>query len=433
MQVGENNIQIVYTYDRGTWTRNAALPSPARGLGPGESPYLGLAAFRERDAPFFFGREEAVRQVLSRMTWLANRRGPLVVSGASGAGKSSLLHAGVLPHLAEAGLGSWPCLTITPGRTPLDELSVPVAMLAGVDAGTVRRGLAMDPTRFALTVRQAVRAQPPAPNSETMPPGAPGSPGQRRLLLVVDQFEQVFTQCSDENERRAFITALCAAAGFGGWRDGEPPALVVLGVRADFEARCAAYPGLAEAIQNRYLVSPMTELQLRVAISGPARAVGSRVDDDLVEQLLTEVRTRQPGGGGEGVLPLLSHTLDQTWRSTNGETLSLAAYERTGGIEGAVAASAERAYRRLTASQQAAAQQIFVRLVTTSPTGADSADRATRAELIEGRNPAQVADVYAVLETFAAERLLSLSADSVEISHEALLRAWPLLRDTWLA
>ena len=133
------------------------------------------------------------------------------------------------------------------------------------------------------------------------------------------------------------------------------------------------------------------------------------------------------------MLPLLSHALDQAWRSRAGQAVTLADYERTGGIEGAVAGSAQRAYERLTPGQQAAARQVFMRLTATSSEGVDSADRASRAELTEGKSPAEAQDVEAVLEAFAAERLLTLAAGTVELSHEALLTAWPLLRDTWLA
>jgi len=153
----------------------------------------------------------------------------------------------------------------------------------------------------------------------------------------------------------------------------------------------------------------------------------------LVEVLLAEVRTGQPGTSGAGALPLLSHALDQSWRSRAGQALTLADYERTGGIDGAVAASAQRAYDGLTPAQQAAARQVFLRLTATGPEGVDSADRATRAELTEGKTAAGAQDVEAALEAFAAERLLTLAAGTVELSHEALLTAWPLLRDTWLA
>ncbi|HUN31717.1 MAG TPA: NACHT and WD repeat domain-containing protein [Trebonia sp.] len=419
VQVGEGNTQIIYAYSQGTWTDGVAPPPLASVSGLVESPYRGLAAFGEEDAPFFFGREEATARVLERMSRLAEGGGLLVVSGASGAGKSSLLRAGVLPRLRGAGLASdpgaasWPCLVLTPGRAPADELAVRVALLAGANAWVVRQGLAADPAGFGLIARQAALTR-----------------GGERLLLVVDQFEQVFTQCADEGERRAFVAALCAATS-GAPSGHRPAALVVLGVRADFEARCAAYPELAGAVQDRYLVTAMTERQLRLAINGPARAAGSRVEDELAGALLAEVQARQ--GAEAGVLPLLSHALDQAWRSRAGHSLTLADYERTGGIEGAVAASAGRAYDQLTAGQRAAARQVFTRLVATSVAGVDTADRATRAELTEGKSPAQAADVDGVLEAFAAERLLTLAADSVEISHEALLTAWPLLHDTWLA
>src|SRR5262249_12415306 len=142
--------------------------------------------------------------------------GLLVVSGVSGAGKSSLLRAGALPRIRETGLASapgsqsWPCLLFTPARAPLDELALHVALLAGADASAVGRGLEADPAGFALTARQATLAEPhrlAAPAAERDRP-----PHQRRLLLVVDQFEQLFTQCADERQRRAFIAALHAAA-----------------------------------------------------------------------------------------------------------------------------------------------------------------------------------------------------------------------------
>ena len=132
------------------------------------------------------------------------------------------------------------------------------------------------------------------------------------------------------------------------------------------------------------------------------------------------------------MLPLLSHALDQAWRTRTGDVLTLTDYERTGGIEGAVADSAQRAYDRLTPAQQASARQVFTRLTACSD-GVDTAARATRAELTEGKNAAEARDVEAVLEAFAAERLLILAAGTVEISHEILLTAWPLLRDVWLA
>ena len=405
------------------------------------SPYRGLSVFEEQDAAFFFGREAATTALLERMSQLVGGVGLLVVSGVSGAGKSSLLRAGVLPRIREAGLAaapeavSWPCLVFTPTRAPLDELALRVAVLAGADAAAVRRGLEASPDWFALTARQTALARPPGPAEDLEGPaaGRDQPPRRQRLLLVVDQFEELFTQCADEGQRRAFITALHAAGSAGHGPDQTPGALVILGVRADFEARCADYPQLAGPVQDRYLVTSMTERQLRMAITEPAKKAGSKVDDDLAGLLLTEVRDGRPGAFGAGVLPLLSHALDQAWRCRTGAAVTLADYERAGGIEGAVADSAQRAYDHLTPAQQAAARQVFLRLTATSSDGVDTAARATRAELTDGDNAAETQDVEAVLEAFAAERLLTLAAGTVEISHEALLTAWPLLRDTWLA
>ena len=277
------------------------------------SPYRGLSAFGEQDAALFFGREAATTELLERMSRRLTGAGLLVVSGVSGAGKSSLLRAGVLPRIRAAGLASapgsqsWPCLLFTPTRAPLDELALRVASLAGADAAAVRRELDTAPDGFALTARQAALARPRGPAADlTGSASDRDRPPRRRLLMVVDQFEELFTRCADEGQRRAFITALHAAATAGHGPDHTPAALVVLGVRADFEARCADYPHLAAAVQDRYLVTAMTERQLRMVITEPAKKAGSQVDDDLVEVLLTELRTRQPGAAGAGVLPLLS-------------------------------------------------------------------------------------------------------------------------------
>lgn len=274
-------------------------------------------------------------------------------------------------------------------------------------------------------------------------PARPGAAGRgRRLVLIVDQFEQLFTQCSDEDQRLAFLIALHAAATATRGDDDRPAALVVLVVRADFEARCAGYPLLADAVQDRYLLTGMTERQLRMAITQPAKKAGSRVDEDLVTVLLGDIQGRalgmaalEPGPGmaaPAGILPLLSHVLDTAWRARAGGSLTVPDYERAGGIERAVADSAERAYARLTPAQQAVARTMFLRLTATSPDGTITAGRADRDELLHGKD-SRARDINAVLEAFAKERLLTLAADTVEISHEVLLRAWPLLRDQWLA
>ena len=439
VMIGKGNLQINYfqSYDKRTWSDGVAPPPLVSVHGTVDSPYRGLSAFRERDAPFFFGREDAATTVLERMSRCLAEPGLLVVSGTSGAGKSSLLRAGVLPRLRGAGLASapgselWTCLFFTPGPAPLDELAVQVERLAAGDAAQVERDTG--PDGFAFAARRAALAQPGGPAED---PGDQ-APGPRRLLLIVDQFEQLFTQCPDEEQRQAFIAALHAAATVRQGPEQAPAAVVVLGVRADFETRCASYPLLAAAVQHRYLLTPMTRRELRLAITGPAGRAGSAVEEELVGVLLRDVMSRpsesSPGGTAPGVLPLLSYALDQSWRTRTGDVLTLTDYARTGGLERAVAASAQDTYDGLTRAQQRAARLVFTQLTATSRDGVDIASRVSQAELCDGKSPAEVQDVESVLEAFAAERLLTLAADFVEISHEVLLTAWPLLYDVWLA
>lgn len=418
VQVGDHNRMVNFF----TEVVGGEVKRPPRITVHGEidSPYLGLKSFGEDDAAFFFGREKAAGEILDRIRRrLADHpdaRRPIIVSGVSGAGKSSLLRAGVLPRLSEAGLAPspaaspWPRVVLTPGRVPLAELAANVAPLAGADAAALLRSLREAPAGFALTVRAAtIRAN-----------------GHRPLPIVVDQFEQVFTQCTDEAQRRAFIAALHAAATERHGDDQVPAALVVLVVRADFEARCAEYEELADSVQDRYLLAAMTEQQLRLAITRPAEIANAGVERVLVDELVHAVR----GSSSAGVLPHLSHALDQAWRDrADDELLTREDYRETGGIEGSIAASADRAFHRLTPAQQAVAQPVFMRLVTTSSDLVVSAGRATRAELAVGVSSAS--DVDAVVESFAAERLLTVGEDYAEIGHEVLLAAWDKLR-SWL-
>lgn len=401
-----------------------------------KSPYRGLNSFRQQDAAFFFGRETAITEILQLLFHSIEAPGPLIISGVSGAGKSSLLQAGVLPRLAEAavangtGVTRWRHLLLTPSRAPVSELAAVIAPLAGTDAVALRRSLHAEPTGLALTARQAAlagRRRNKRGNSNALDSSS-------RLLLVVDQFEQVFTQCTDEAERHAFIAALHAAATIKHGAEQVPAAVVILVVRADFEARCAEYEELTTAVKDRYLITPMTERQIRLAVTEPARMAGSRVDDALLEELLGAMRTESSRvlsgtAVGAGILPHMSHVLDQAWRRrTDDDVLGLADYERVGGLERSIAISADRAYKHLSTTQQTACRPIFMRLVAISSDFVISAGRATKAELATGVSPA---DVDAILTAFADERLLTLDARYVEIAHEALLTSWNRLR-TWL-
>jgi WD40 repeat protein len=383
-----------------------------------ESPYKGLDAFRVKDAGLFFGRDREAEDILGRLA----ADGLLIVSGVSGAGKSSLLRAGVVPRYAG------PHLVLTPTATPLDELANVVAELTGTVDLAVAGVLREAPERFAQLARQAAAV------------GPPGSAAP--LLIVLDQFEETFTQCQDEDERAAFIAALHAAATTPLGPQRIPAARVALVVRADYETRCGSYPELADAAQLRYLLLPMSEGQLRVAITEPAEAVGSGVDPALTDLLVRQVRARarareiSPAGlrvgaaAGPEVLPLLSYALDQAWRQRAGDAVTLADYERTGGITESVAKSAEAAFSGLTADQQGAAQRMFIQLTVTGSDGTVSAARATRTAVAAGIPDD---DVAAVLEAFSGPRarLITLGEGWAEISHEALLTAWERLAE-WL-
>ena len=397
------------------------------------SPYRGLLPYTAGEAALFFGRERETASVVSRLAGLLGRPSLFAVAGVSGVGKSSLLGAGLIPALRAGalpgtGAEAWPVLMFPPTAQPLTELALRVAAVAELSPAEVLQSLRENPAAVsALLVRGATRSWPSAADDDgtVRPTAQPGA------LLIIDQFEQIFTLVPDEDERQAFITALHAFATVVPPGSDRPAAIVVLGIRADFESRCAEYPELIEAIQDRYLVLPMTERQLRLAITEPARTAGAEVEADLVESLLRELApSDDPTRPGLTALPQLSYALDQTWRGRSGENLTLSDYERTGGIAGSLATTAEAAYGRLSLDQRDIARQLFLRLVTVTE---DSAARATvsRGELNALAPPSLSGDLKFVVNLLADARLLVLSDAAVTISHEVLLSAWPRLR-SWI-
>jgi WD40 repeat protein/DNA-binding SARP family transcriptional activator len=361
-------------------------PDPAA---PDVCPFRGLAPFDSAHAEYFFGRERLVADLVARLIGST----VIAVVGPSGSGKSSALRAGLLPSLADGvlpGSERWRQVLMRPGEHPLAELGRALARLAPEE----RQGNGDDPLAAAL---------------DSLGP-------DERLVLAVDQLEEIFTACREEAERAAFAEAIAALAA-----DADQHVVVVLGIRGDFYGRCAEYAELAAQMgANTVLVGSMRRDELRRAIELPAKRVGLRVEGSLVTALLGAVAD-EPGG-----LPLLSTTLVELWEERSGRTLRKASYEASGGVNGAVARLAERAYRRLSTRQRERARAILLRLADAEE-AAPVRRRVPLAELEVERDE----DTAAALEVLTESRLVTVDEGTVEVAHEALLTEWPRLR-AWL-
>jgi WD40 repeat protein len=350
-----------------------------------------LSSFQVADADFFFGRERVVAECVAKVAGSSF----LGVVGPSGSGKSSIVRAGLMAALADGvlpGSDGWSVALIRPDAAPTTEL------YQGVRAALRRSGV--EPTGEAVL----------ADMLEALPPGA-------RLVVVVDQFEEVFTVCQDQADRAAFI----ANAAELTWDPGAR-AIVVAVVRADFYGRCAEDRALAELLgANHVLVGPLGAEELGRAVELPARAAGLRVEPELIAALVTDVLD-EPGG-----LPLLSTTLLDLWQRRDGRTLRLGTYRELGGVSGAVSRLAEEAFGRLGPAEQSIARAIFMRLASGGEGEVAVRRPAALAELDANGNQ----DVTRVLAVLTDSRLVTVDDGSVEISHEALLREWPRLR-AWL-
>ena len=357
--------------------------TPGRGSAEGICPFKGLASFEPVDAEYFFGRERLVAQLVARLVGAAF----LGIVGPSGSGKSSVLRAGLLPALAEGvlpGSAGWRRLLLRPGERPLEELRR--VLVSG----------AKDPLAEALD----------------------GLSSNERLLLAVDQLEELFTTCRSEAERAAFADALTRAAA-----DPHGRALVVVALRADFYGRLAAYSGLAARLgANHVLVGPMHASELRRVVELPASRVGLRAEPELADALVDDVE------GEPGALPLLSTALLELWQKRQDSALTLAAYRESDGVHGAVARLAEGTYARIPDRRKPLVRAIVLRLVGEGEGDVPVRRRAPLAELDLERNE----DVADVLATLADSRLVTVGEGFVEVAHEALLREWPRLRD-WIA
>ncbi len=354
----------------------------------GPAPYRGLEPFGIEDAGLFFGREAATAELIARLgealraphsevAW------PLIVVGPSGSGKSSLLRAGVAARVGAGALDGgqpWRVTVLTPEECSSESLGA-----------------------FA-----------------TMAFGGPH-------LVVVDQLEEVFAFSAQERE--LFL------AGLAGLR--PPHAVVVAALRADFYGAASAEATLLPALRgSQVLIGPMNSDEVRAAIVEPARSVGAEVEPALVELLIAELAPAREDGmaSAAGALPLLSHALLATWARARHNRLTVSDYKAAGGLDGAVAQSAEALYNKLTESEQALARRMFCRLVRVDDEGPFTRRRVALrelAELAEGEQeigPTQ----RGLLGRFVAARLLTAGPGTVELSHEALISAWPRFTE-WLA
>jgi WD40 repeat protein/DNA-binding SARP family transcriptional activator len=354
-------------------------------------PFRGLAPFDAAHAEYFFGRERLVAELVARLVGSTL----LAVVGPSGSGKSSAVRAGLLPALAEGvvpGSDGWRRAVMRPGERPLAELSRTLAR-------TVPETGPEDAAPWIADVLEQL-------------------PAGERLVLAVDQFEEIFVACRDDAERTAFLDALVEGAAHPDER-----LVVVLAIRADFYGRCAEHAELSTLVSaNQVLVGPMRRDELRRAIELPARRAGLRVEPRLVSALVGNV-AGEPGG-----LPLLSAALVELWQRRDGRTLRHHAYERTGGVEGAVARLAEDAYQRLDPDERRRARPMLLRLAGGDEEAEAFVSRRVPLDELELDRDQHAARALAVL---TESRLLTVDEGAVEVAHEALLREWPRLRG-WL-
>ncbi|MEO3809963.1 hypothetical protein ABGB17_13275 [Sphaerisporangium sp. B11E5] len=427
----------------------------------GGCPYPGLVPFGPGQAAIFYGRGQATVRLGEMVAARVDDPGLVMVTGASGAGKSSLLQAGLLAGLSDgtvAGVSSarqWPHLVFTPTVHPLRELALGLAVPAGADPDAVLTGLERDPATAAARVREVVVAD----TARRAQAGQPVVAGPRRLIVVVDQLEEMFTQAADarqvrpkganggdreeearqarvheeaQGERERFVAALHAIATVPTGPEGQPAGVVVAAVRGDFIDRCAAHPELADALQDHgFVLGPMSAAELRRAITGPAAAAGLGLEEGLAEQILAELsQTRNVPG--VGALPLLSQALVRTWDNRENGHLTRHGYDRAGGVASAVRATAEDAYAALPPGRQQTAKNLLLRLTATQADGQHTRRRASRGEFLDGRTPEQAAEIEAILELLTRKRLVVSGGDSVELSHDVLLAGWPRLRG-WLS
>ncbi|MBN2471602.1 MAG: protein kinase, partial [Anaerolineae bacterium] len=375
-----------------------------------ENPYKGLRPFQVADTRDFFGREKLTAALVARMAERVEFARFLAVVGPSGSGKSSVVRAGLIPALWRGELpGSerWFVVDMLPGAHPLDELEVALMRVAADQARNLHEPLTRDP-RGLLRAAQLIL---PDDDSE--------------LVVIVDQFEEIFTLVEDEDARQYFLDLLytCVTASRSRVR-------VVITLRADFYDKPLHYPEFGEMVRKRMeTIMPLSAEELQRAIARPAQQVGMTFEEGLVATIVSEVHY-QPGA-----LPLLQYALTELFENREDRVLSHASYAQIGRTTGALARRAETIYAELDELSRETAREMFLRLVTLGEGAEDTRRRVLRAELQAIADDPDVME--ALVDTYTGYRLLSLDHDPatrapvVELAHEAILREWGRLRN-WL-
>lgn len=374
-----------------------------------KNPYKGLRAFQQADAADFFGRAAMIDRVLDRLQEPVVESNFLAVIGPSGSGKSSLVKAGVLPALRSGripGSENWFYAEMVPGEVPLEELAAALLSVSSSPLPGIVDTLRDHVDGLALGVYEALPSR------------------DSKLLLMIDQFEELFTQVELESDRQQFLDLILNAVNAE-----NSPIIILATLRADFYDRPLLYQGFGELIRARTeLVLPLNDEELAETISGPAFRVGAVLEEGLVETIIEDVR-EQPGA-----LPLLQYALTELFERREGALLTSAAYQDIGGTLGALAKRAEEVYRRFNEAGQNMARQMFLRLVTLGEGQEDTRRRILQTELLTLGDRAVVEDV---IDRFGRYRLLTFDRDdatrspTVEVAHEALIRRWERLRE-WL-
>lgn len=362
------------------------------------NPYKGLRAFSEADVSEFHGREILTGQLVQAVE--GSRF--VIVVGASGSGKSSVVRAGLISQLrrgAIEGSDEWFVTAVTPGVRPFEQLEAgllkiavnpPERLLAQLEDG--ERGLA----RTILRVL-------PDDDSE--------------LLLVIDQFEELFT-LTDEDTRNLFLDALASVV-----EDESSRTRVVCTVRADFYDGPLSHPAIGDLVKEHSVpVSPMNRVELADAIATPAQRVGVTLEPGLTARLVADVT------GSPGSLPMLQYTLTELFDDRDASVMTEAAYDALGGISGAIAARAEDLYTQLDGAQEEAARRLFGRLVSLGEGTEDTRRRVSQDDLSDDPPTRAVIDAYGKARLLAFDRNPQTRVGTVEVAHEALIREWPRLR-----